>query len=184
MSSSLRKLPVRHPVVVDIGCNCRRPKLSFLFTSTSRSKAKATLTDPFSPTTTTTTTSSFTAATFTATTDTSACEDTPSPAKQISAAGSPAVGGRGTRRRRKKGRVARESVAVVKESAEPYADFRESMVQMIVEKEIYAWEDLNDLLHSFLALNSPRHHHLILRAFTDLWSGVFSAPSTSLLSNR
>ncbi|XP_010910796.1 uncharacterized protein [Elaeis guineensis] len=180
MSSRLRKVPVRHPVVVDIGCNCRRPKLSLLFSSNSRSKAKATLTDSFSPTTTTTT--SFTAATFTATTDTSACEDTALPANLSSAAVSPEKGGRGTRR--KKGRVARESVAVVKESVEPYADFRESMFQMIVDKEIYAWEDLNDLLHRFLALNSPRHHHLILRAFTDLWSGVFAPPSTSLLSNR
>jgi uncharacterized protein (TIGR01568 family) len=76
-------------------------------------------------------------------------------------------------------RVARESVAVAVDSAEPYEDFRESMVQMVVEKEIYAWDDLNDLLHQFLSLNSPRHHPLILHAFADLWTrnGLFCPPS-------
>jgi uncharacterized protein (TIGR01568 family) len=49
----------------------------------------------------------------------------------------------------------------------------------VVEKEIYAWDDLNDLLHQFLSLNSPRHHPLILHAFADLWTrnGLFSPPS-------
>jgi hypothetical protein len=32
--------------------------------------------------------------------------------------------------------VVKESVAVVKSSYDPYSDFRESMVEMIVEKEI------------------------------------------------
>lgn len=79
------------------------------------------------------------------------------------------------KRERKKKRVAvDESVAVVKESTEPYVDFRESMLQMIVEEELFAWDDLNDLLHRFLSLNSPQHHHLILGAFADIWDGVFS----------
>ncbi|XP_020593775.1 transcription repressor OFP8-like [Phalaenopsis equestris] len=77
-----------------------------------------------------------------------------------------------------------ESVPVVKESSEPYADFRESMVQMIVENDLYAWDELNDLLHRFLSLNSPRHHNLILHAFADLWSGVFSPPSPCRWDNH
>ncbi|CAL5095192.1 unnamed protein product [Urochloa decumbens] len=75
------------------------------------------------------------------------------------------------------------AVAVEVESAAPYEDFRESMVAMVTEKEMYAWEDLNALLHQFLALNSPRHHPLILNAFADLWAprgGLFCPPSPCL----
>ena len=71
------------------------------------------------------------------------------------------------------GRV-EESVAVVKESADPLADFRRSMLQMIVEKEILGDAELRELLHRFLSLNSPRHHHLILRAFAEIWEEVFA----------
>jgi len=67
-----------------------------------------------------------------------------------------------------------ESVAVVKESADPLADFRRSMLQMIVEKEIVGGDELRELLHRFLSLNAPHHHHLILRAFAEIWEEVFS----------
>ncbi|RLN40839.1 plant-specific domain TIGR01568 family protein [Panicum miliaceum] len=67
-----------------------------------------------------------------------------------------------------------ESVAVVKESADPLADFRRSMLQMIVEKEIVGGAELRELLHRFLSLNSPQHHHLILRAFAEIWEEVFA----------
>ncbi|XP_066387602.1 transcription repressor OFP8-like [Miscanthus floridulus] len=71
------------------------------------------------------------------------------------------------------GRV-EESVAVVKESADPLGDFRRSMLQMIVENEIVGRAELRELLHRFLSLNSPHHHHLILRAFADIWEEVFA----------
>ncbi|XP_006661995.1 transcription repressor OFP8-like [Oryza brachyantha] len=71
------------------------------------------------------------------------------------------------------GRV-EESVAVVKESADPLADFRRSMLQMIVEKEIVGGAELRELLHRFLSLNSPHHHHVILRAFAEIWEEVFA----------
>uniref|UniRef100_A0A0D9XLU2 Transcription repressor n=1 Tax=Leersia perrieri TaxID=77586 RepID=A0A0D9XLU2_9ORYZ len=92
-------------------------------------------------------------------------------------------GGGGGRRRHRRtvsdgcgggsGRV-EESVAVVKESADPLADFRRSMLQMIVEKEIVGGAELRELLHRFLSLNSPHHHHVILRAFAEIWEEVFS----------
>ncbi|CAN6463756.1 unnamed protein product [Victoria cruziana] len=69
-----------------------------------------------------------------------------------------------------------ESVAVVKTSDDPLADFRWSMLQMIVEKEIVAVDDLRELLCCFLSLNSPQHHDLILRAFLEIWSEYFSPP--------
>ena len=89
-----------------------------------------------------------------------------------------------SRRRRGEEREMAAAQAVEVESAAPYEDFRESMVAMVTEKEMYAWEDLNALLHQFLALNSPRHHPLILTAFADLWApsgGLFCPPSPCLL---
>ncbi|XP_051193796.1 uncharacterized protein [Lolium perenne] len=86
-------------------------------------------------------------------------------------------GGRGRHRRTASEGGARrieESVAVVKESADPLADFRRSMLQMIVEKEIVGGDELRELLHRFLSLNAPHHHHLILRAFAEIWEEVFS----------
>ncbi|XP_052175421.1 uncharacterized protein LOC127790164 [Diospyros lotus] len=47
------------------------------------------------------------------------------------------------------GKVDLESYAVVKNSPDPYSDFRESMVEMIVEKEMYGAEDLERLLQCF-----------------------------------
>lgn len=97
-------------------------------------------------------------------------------------AGDAEAGGGGRRRHRRtlsegggggSGRV-EESVAVVKESADPLGDFRRSMLQMIVENEIVGGAELRDLLHRFLSLNSPHHHHLILRAFAEIWEEVFA----------
>jgi len=72
------------------------------------------------------------------------------------------------------GRVGGESVAVEKDSDDPYLDFRHSMLQMILEKEIYSKDDLRQLLDCFLQLNSPYYHGVIIRAFTEIWNGVFS----------
>ncbi|XP_050138460.1 transcription repressor OFP6-like [Malus sylvestris] len=66
------------------------------------------------------------------------------------------------------------SIAVVKESNDPYQDFRQSMLQMIVEKQIYWKEDLQELLRCFLELNSPSHHDVIIRAFTQIWNDLIS----------
>ncbi|KAJ8506089.1 hypothetical protein OPV22_006975 [Ensete ventricosum] len=72
------------------------------------------------------------------------------------------------------GRRVEESVAVVKETEDPLAEFRRSMLQMVVEKEIVDGEELRQLLRRFLALNSPRHHDTILRAFAEIWEEVFT----------
>ncbi|KAJ8767822.1 hypothetical protein K2173_020762 [Erythroxylum novogranatense] len=62
------------------------------------------------------------------------------------------------------------SLAVVKDSNDPYEDFRHSMLQMITERQIYSKDDLQQLLQCFLELNSPHHHGVIIRAFTEIWS--------------
>lgn len=217
------RFSLRHPPVVDIGCNCRRPKLFSVFSSSSSlfrgggGKPKS----PNAASSASTNTTAFTASTAggrSATTATSTDyswgpasfvatnslydEEPPPPLRRHHHRQEEPQQQPDPRRRRRQqqqqrrrrrraarhaeeeeepqdGRVARESVPVAVESAEPYEDFRESMVQMVVEKEIYAWDDLNDLLHQFLSLNSPRHHPLILHAFADLWNrnGVFSPPS-------
>ncbi|XP_042475703.1 transcription repressor OFP8-like [Macadamia integrifolia] len=67
-----------------------------------------------------------------------------------------------------------ESFAVVKRSSDPYNDFRTSMVEMIVEKQIFAAEDLEKLLQCFLSLNSSHHHRVIVEVFVEIWDTLFS----------
>lgn len=67
------------------------------------------------------------------------------------------------------------SVAVVKQSDDPLSDFRQSMLQMIVENGIVAGDDLREMLLRFLSLNAPQHHDIILRAFAEIWDDVFAA---------
>ncbi|PKA65382.1 hypothetical protein AXF42_Ash005716 [Apostasia shenzhenica] len=171
-SSPRRKFLVRQPVVVDVGCGCRRrSKLSSLFFSSSSPSSSSSLKPkvPKSPTSSSSTsaaspTTSHWGSSHAATT-TSDRSPLLSPAKM------PARSGR--RREMKKGAVA-ESVAVVKESSDPYLDFRDSMMVMIVEKEIYSWDEMRELLRRFVSLNSPEHHHLILRAFAEICHAIYS----------
>lgn len=65
-----------------------------------------------------------------------------------------------------------DGLAVVKRSSDPYSDFRTSMVEMIVEKEIFAAEDLEKLLQCFLSLNSYHHHKVIIQAFAEIWEAL------------
>ncbi|KAI9120239.1 hypothetical protein K1719_008887 [Acacia pycnantha] len=62
----------------------------------------------------------------------------------------------------------RDSFAVVKRSSDPYNDFRTSMVEMIVEKQIFVPKDLENLLQCFLSLNSYQHHKIIVEVFTEI----------------
>ncbi|WOG92616.1 hypothetical protein DCAR_0311889 [Daucus carota subsp. sativus] len=67
-----------------------------------------------------------------------------------------------------------DSFAVIKRSSDPYSDFRTSMVEMIVEKQIFGSKDLENLLHCFLSLNSLIHHRVIIEVFTEIWETLFS----------
>ncbi|KAJ4730623.1 transcription repressor [Rhynchospora pubera] len=180
MASSRRRFVVRHPVVVDIGCSCRKPKLpSFLTNPLPKPKPKLSKilrnSPIFSSSTTTTTMTSTSSSSF---------YDTASPSFGYSAPESPIMKPKERKKKSKKGKQkAEEGVAVVKESSDPYVDFRDSMLQMIIEMEIYSWDDLRDLLHRFLALNSPCNHQYILRAFAEIWTEVFS-PSASTPGRR
>lgn len=62
-----------------------------------------------------------------------------------------------------------ESFAIVKSSFDPQRDFRESMVEMIMENNIKASKDLEDLLACYLSLNSDEYHELIIKVFKQIW---------------
>ncbi|KAK7349708.1 hypothetical protein VNO77_07304 [Canavalia gladiata] len=62
-----------------------------------------------------------------------------------------------------------DSFAIVKSSFNPQKDFRESMVEMIVENNIRASKDLEDLLACYLSLNSDEYHDLIIQVFKQIW---------------
>ncbi|KAH0923172.1 hypothetical protein HID58_023190 [Brassica napus] len=70
--------------------------------------------------------------------------------------------------------VAMEGVAVVKRSEDPYEDFKGSMMEMIVEKNMSEMAELEQLLSCFLTLNAKRHHRAIVRAFSEVWVALFS----------
>ncbi|MED6220662.1 hypothetical protein PIB30_047013, partial [Stylosanthes scabra] len=68
----------------------------------------------------------------------------------------------------------KDTFAVVKRSSDPYSDFRTSMVEMIVEKQIFSPNGLENLLQCFLSLNSYHHHNIIVEVFTEIWEALFS----------
>ncbi|KAE9597597.1 hypothetical protein Lal_00008553 [Lupinus albus] len=68
----------------------------------------------------------------------------------------------------------KDTFAVVKHSSNPYNDFRTSMMEMIVEKQIFSPRDLQNLLQCFLSLNSSHHHKTIVEVFTEIWEALFS----------
>ncbi|KAG5591930.1 hypothetical protein H5410_042444 [Solanum commersonii] len=66
-----------------------------------------------------------------------------------------------------------ESIAVEKNTNDPYNDFRTSMLEMIVEKQIFGHKDLQRLLHCFLSLNSPSFHKIIFEVFSEICETLF-----------
>ncbi|XP_058206744.1 transcription repressor OFP8-like [Rhododendron vialii] len=71
----------------------------------------------------------------------------------------------------------KDSFVVKKRSSDPYDDFRSSMVEMIIERQIFGARDLEDLLRTFLSLNSYHHHRVIVQVYTEIWDALFSTLS-------
>ncbi|KAL9394040.1 hypothetical protein Peur_013325 [Populus x canadensis] len=76
----------------------------------------------------------------------------------------------------------RESFAVVKKSEDPFEDFKRSMMEMILEKEMFEEKDLEQLLHCFLSLNLREHHGVIVQAFSEIWDTLFCRRRRSISS--
>ncbi|GAB4839208.1 hypothetical protein Ancab_028736 [Ancistrocladus abbreviatus] len=68
----------------------------------------------------------------------------------------------------------KDSFAVLKRSSDPYSDFRTSMVEMIIERQIFEAQELEQLLQCFLSLNSAHHHRVIVLVFAEIWETLFS----------
>ncbi|GMH16563.1 hypothetical protein Nepgr_018404 [Nepenthes gracilis] len=64
--------------------------------------------------------------------------------------------------------------AVVKSSSDPYSDFRTSMVEMIIEMQIFGAQEMKQLVQCFLSLNSAYHHRVIIDVFAEIWDTLFS----------
>ena len=78
----------------------------------------------------------------------------------------------------------RESFAVVKKSKDPYEDFKGSMMEMILEKQMFDEKDLEQLLHCFLSLNDREHHGVIVQAFSEIWEALFCRRTSTRTSQR
>ncbi|KAJ9147102.1 hypothetical protein P3X46_029304 [Hevea brasiliensis] len=73
----------------------------------------------------------------------------------------------------------RESFAVVKKSEDPHEDFKKSMMEMILEKQMFEVNDLEKLLQCFLSLNSRHYHGVIVEAFSEIWEDLFCESSNT-----
>ncbi|XVF69238.1 hypothetical protein PTKIN_Ptkin11bG0065000 [Pterospermum kingtungense] len=169
MSSNMKNL-LKSLVTVNAGCGCGRPKLSDVYEPKPKSKASA----PQNPKhcsshdrnnalsaiendDLTSTSFSFnnldTLSSISTTLNSESEPDLPRPSKVMLSPCPKIV----------------DSITVVKDSNDPYQDFRHSMLQMIMEKQLYSKHDLQELLQCFLELNSPCHHDVIVKAFTEIW---------------
>ncbi|KZT76775.1 hypothetical protein F511_46201, partial [Dorcoceras hygrometricum] len=58
-------------------------------------------------------------------------------------------------------------------SRDPRGDFKASMVDMILAKQMFGAEELERLLICFLSLNSVRYHGLIFEVFSEICEALF-----------
>ncbi|KZV22534.1 hypothetical protein F511_09056 [Dorcoceras hygrometricum] len=72
------------------------------------------------------------------------------------------------------------SIAVPTYSPDPFTDFRRSMQEMVVARELQDvnenWEYLHELLMCYLSLNPKSTHKFIVSAFADLLVSLLKAP--------
>jgi uncharacterized protein (TIGR01568 family) len=185
----------RHVAVVDAGCGCRPRRAttrllsqlpSFLRPSAGRSSApvgrsSSRSSSGFFPSSASTASSATFATTHSSNYSSSVYDHSgykPPAGTKVATAGPSSASGK-QRDGNKKRRGAEESgvgVAVEKESSDPRADFRESMVQMVVEMGLCGWDDLRCMLRRLLALNAPRHHAAILAAFAEVCAQLTAPP--------
>nr|XP_043622835.1 transcription repressor OFP4-like [Erigeron canadensis] len=61
------------------------------------------------------------------------------------------------------------SFAIIKSSYDPEQDFRNSMIEMIIENGIRQRDELEELLACYLTLNCDEYHQLIVKVFQEVW---------------
>ncbi|KAG7021283.1 Transcription repressor OFP8, partial [Cucurbita argyrosperma subsp. argyrosperma] len=82
------------------------------------------------------------------------------------------------RRRRHSRRKSEKKVkdgffAVVENSSDPYKDFKASMAEMVVEREIFGGKELEELLLCFISLNSRHYHRIIFEVYWEIKEALF-----------
>lgn len=66
------------------------------------------------------------------------------------------------------GGIYADSLCVVKYSIDPFLDLKESIVEMIRNVGVRDWEDMEQLVHCYIVLNSSEIHGFIIDAFLSL----------------
>ncbi|GAA0152078.1 hypothetical protein LIER_37416 [Lithospermum erythrorhizon] len=169
MSTTSKKRIILNTVSVKLGCSCRRPKLSNIFNPKPR---KPRTSSSYKKTTNSSYFSSSYSWDNTPTTFSSILEE-PTQA-HYSSSDTDSSDVKNTRAVEGFGKIGGQSMAVEKDSDDPYLDFRQSMLQMIIEREIHTKDDLKELLNCFLQLNSPYYHGVIVRAFMEICNGQYA----------
>ncbi|XP_072965781.1 transcription repressor OFP13-like [Typha angustifolia] len=77
-------------------------------------------------------------------------------------------------------------VAVVEYSTDPRGDFKASMAEMLVARDVERgesldWEFMEELLLCYLEINERSVHKYILSAFADLLTFLYPSPAPSLM---
>ncbi|KAL9672672.1 hypothetical protein QQ045_028924 [Rhodiola kirilowii] len=88
--------------------------------------------------------------------------------KQTTSTNKPAAAKSSELIRLQDGRSYSDWMAVEKVSENPFLDFRDSMLQMVLEKEMYGEDELREMLRCFLKLNSEDYHEVIFKAFVEV----------------
>ncbi|XP_078428990.1 uncharacterized protein LOC144701139 [Wolffia australiana] len=69
--------------------------------------------------------------------------------------------------------IAQAGFAVEKFSSDPREDFRCSMLEMIMEQQMFGEAEMEALLRSYLSLNPPSHHRTIIEVFWEIRETLF-----------
>ncbi|KAJ6867940.1 hypothetical protein NC651_033088 [Populus alba x Populus x berolinensis] len=66
-----------------------------------------------------------------------------------------------------------DTICAVKLSKDPFSDMRASILEMIQNVGVHDWDEMEELVYCYIALNSPDLHGIIANAFLSL-SCLFS----------
>ncbi|CAK7324285.1 unnamed protein product [Dovyalis caffra] len=60
------------------------------------------------------------------------------------------------------------TICAVKLSMDPFSDMRASVIEMIQNVGVHDWDEMEELVYCYIALNSPDLHDIIANAFLSL----------------
>jgi len=61
-----------------------------------------------------------------------------------------------------------DTICAVKLSKDPFSDMRASILEMIQNVGVHDWDEMEELVYCYIALNSPDLHGIIANAFLSL----------------